>query len=181
MPDPVSETAGRTAVSSRKKNCLWFAVGFIWGAAAMFVGGMFYLRSAIIVEKEIPCSVESFSKNLPDVAEDFEWIVTPESCRVPAPEDGSQLRTFKLCQPDIAKFLVSRQDWRKLSAVLPCSVAVYEKKFGDRPRVYLARLNMPLIAYILGGMPSWVYPRYITPVQQEIIDKTVLAAPDRKK
>ena len=61
--------------------------------------------------------------------------------------DVHPVKVFSICKPSIANEILGGNDERYVSALMPCRIAVYEKKDG---KVYISRMNAGLIAKVLG-------------------------------
>ena len=61
--------------------------------------------------------------------------------------DVSPVKVFSICKPSIANEILGGNEERYVSALMPCRIAVYEKKDG---KVYISRMNAGLIAKVLG-------------------------------
>ncbi len=59
---------------------------------------------------------------------------------------GPRVKLVKLCNPEHAKSVLTTD--RYVSTLMPCTMAVWE---GDDDKVYLSRMNMPLMARMFGG------------------------------
>jgi uncharacterized protein (DUF302 family) len=60
-----------------------------------------------------------------------------------------RLTILSLCQPDHAYEILKEDSRKKVSAIMPCRLAVYEAKGG---KVYVAGLNVGLMSKMFGGM-----------------------------
>jgi len=58
------------------------------------------------------------------------------------------VKVIELCNPDLAFRILSRDEFREVSPMLPCRIAVYEKADGN---TYVARMNAPSFAGMVGG------------------------------
>ncbi len=58
------------------------------------------------------------------------------------------VKVIELCNPDLAFRILSRDEFREVSPMLPCRIAVYEKADGN---TYVARMNAPAFAGMIGG------------------------------
>ena len=63
-------------------------------------------------------------------------------------KDVLPVKVIELCNPDLAFRILSRDDSRDVSPMLPCRIAVYEKADGN---TYVARMNAPAFAGMIGG------------------------------
>ncbi len=58
-------------------------------------------------------------------------------------KDVRQVQVYEICHPDHAYKILSQDDERIVSSLMPCRVAVYEKSNGN---VYVSRLNAGLMS-----------------------------------
>jgi uncharacterized protein (DUF302 family) len=58
-------------------------------------------------------------------------------------KDVRQVKVYEICQPDHAYKILSQDDERIVSTLMPCRVAVYEKTNGS---VYVSRMNSGLLS-----------------------------------
>jgi uncharacterized protein (DUF302 family) len=58
-------------------------------------------------------------------------------------KDVKSVKVFEICQPDHAYEILSRNSERIVSNMMPCRIAVYEKKDGS---VWISRMNSGLVA-----------------------------------
>jgi len=58
-------------------------------------------------------------------------------------KDVNSVKIFELCQPEYAYEILSKDEERIVSNMLPCRVAIYEKADGS---VWISRMNMNVIA-----------------------------------
>lgn len=61
--------------------------------------------------------------------------------------DPGKIKIIKLCRPEYAAKMLSDEDSRYVSVMMPCSVSVYEKSDG----VYVSSMNMSLMSKVMGG------------------------------
>ncbi|MEN8170793.1 MAG: DUF302 domain-containing protein [Pseudomonadota bacterium] len=62
--------------------------------------------------------------------------------------DPGRIKVLKLCHPSIASKMLTPDDSKYVGAMMPCSVAVYEKSDGS---TYVSSMNMGLMATMFGG------------------------------
>lgn len=147
-----------------------FLVGFLWGAALIFIGGVLYLRHALIEERVSDQNFDQITMRIPGIAGQFSnWTVQDAGCTLPMSGDGSRMRAYRLCNSAYAAEMISGESDRRISAVLPCTFSVYEKKDG---KTYLSRLNVSLLGRLLGGAPARVLPDEVNP-DQELMLQTI--------
>ena len=63
--------------------------------------------------------------------------------------DPGRIQVLKLCKPEYASSLLQNDDTKFVGAMMPCSVAVYEKSDG---KVYVASMNMGLMSKMFSGV-----------------------------
>jgi uncharacterized protein (DUF302 family) len=62
--------------------------------------------------------------------------------------DPGKIKVIKLCKAGIAGRMLKPDDNKYMGAMMPCSVAVYEKQDG---KTYVSSMNMSLMATMIGG------------------------------
>jgi len=63
------------------------------------------------------------------------------------PGNLKRIRQYYVCSPPIAKQVLG--DSPHLSAIMPCTWAVYEKTDGS---VWLSKMNIPMMSKVMGGV-----------------------------
>lgn len=61
--------------------------------------------------------------------------------------DPGRITVLKLCSPEFASQMFSRDESKYVSVMAPCSIGVYEKSDG---RTYVSTLNMKLMSKLMG-------------------------------
>ena len=64
-------------------------------------------------------------------------------------KDVRRVQVFELCHPDHAYEILSRDDERIVSSMMPCRVAFYEKSDG---KTYVSRMNTGLMGKMMSGV-----------------------------
>lgn len=62
--------------------------------------------------------------------------------------DVLPVKVLELCNPGLAFQILSKDELRNVSPMLPCRISVYEKSDGI---TYIARMNAPAFAMMIGG------------------------------
>lgn len=161
--------AGHAAQAKRNSvKQIWiFLIGMLWGSALMFFGGVLFLRHNLLEERRTDRDFDSVISDLHSgTGKAPGWEIRNAGCPLPPSGDGCRMQSFQLCQRDYASELIEREEDRKISALLPCTFSVYEKKDGH---VYLSRLNVKLLGRLLGGMPAYVFPAKVSPEQERFL------------
>ena len=149
--------------SDRKYVGAFFA-GLLWGGVLVFIFGTLYLRSHTVLEYTSKYGFdETVRKIVENVSKSKGWSVKVGGCALPKASDGSKMRILKLCQADYAKKMLSDGRDRKVSAIIPCTFAVYGKPDG---KTYVSRLNVSLAGRLLGGAPGELFTGNITKEQE---------------
>ena len=63
--------------------------------------------------------------------------------------DVKSVKVFELCHPDHAKKILEADNERIVSSMMPCRVAIYEKKDG---KTYVSRMNSGLMAKTMSDL-----------------------------
>lgn len=58
-------------------------------------------------------------------------------------KDVRQVKVYEICQPDHAYNILSQDDERIVSSLMPCRIAIYEKSDGS---VFVSRMNAGLMS-----------------------------------
>jgi uncharacterized protein (DUF302 family) len=139
-----------------KKYIGAFFAGFLWGLALTFIFSITYVRRNIILENQSKYGFDETVKKVVDnIMANKGWTVKTGGCYLPQTMDGCNMRLLKLCNLKYAETMLTDEDDRKVSAVIPCSMAIYQKPDG---KTYISRLNVSLMGRFLGGKPGSVFP-----------------------
>ena len=55
----------------------------------------------------------------------------------------NKVKVYEICQPEFANMILSQDDERIVSTLMPCRVSIYEKSDG---KVYVSRMNSGIMA-----------------------------------
>jgi len=83
-------------------------------------------------------------------------------------EFGPKVRVVQLCKPEYAKEVLTTD--RQVSALMPCSIAVYE---GDDGRVYVSKMNTGLMGKLFGGTVAEVMGGKVAKDEAAILEPVV--------
>ncbi|THB66900.1 MAG: DUF302 domain-containing protein [Spirochaetaceae bacterium] len=59
------------------------------------------------------------------------------------------VKVFEICHPDHAEKILSQDDERIVSSMMPCRISIYEKSDG---KTYVSTMNTGLIGKLFGGL-----------------------------
>ncbi len=152
---------------------IFILIGLIVGAAITF----FIIRSMapkmMLVESESKYSFEETLQRLQQAIDQKGWK-TPavhdlQATLAKFDYDVRKVKVMAVCQPDIAQKILSRDDERIASSLMPCRISVYEKSDG---KVYVSRLNSIKMGSLFGGVIEEAMD--IAGHQSEMIIQTVV-------
>jgi uncharacterized protein (DUF302 family) len=130
----------------------WFIIGLILG----FAGGIFLLFlllrflffRILFHEEKSPFVFTDTCDALRIEAEKNHWRVLMvhdlQDAILKWGKEVNQIRVYELCNPEIAYTILVLDNERIASSLIPCRIAVYEKKNG---KTYMAVLNSGLISF----------------------------------
>jgi len=128
-------------------SILIILIGFITGALLTFL--VIFLGSPSIIMKE------SRSKyNFETTLEELRKVVEEKGWKLPCEHDlkatmakfnfqVNDVAVLEICNPSYANNILSQDDERIVSSLMPCRIAVYEKSNG---LVYISRMNSGLLS-----------------------------------
>lgn len=91
-------------------------------------------------------------QKLSDIGTEYDWrLIHLHDLQETMRKNGMQVNPVKvmeICNPDLAYRLLSEDDQRIYSNMMPCRIAVYEKEDGT---TYVSRINAAMLAAQIGG------------------------------
>jgi uncharacterized protein (DUF302 family) len=81
-------------------------------------------------------------------------------------QDIGRMMVFSICKPDYAEEILKDDGRKKVSAMMPCRVSVYETGNGN---VYIASMNVGLMSKLFGGVIEKVMKK-VSKEQEEMFD-----------
>ncbi|MCD6588385.1 MAG: DUF302 domain-containing protein [Candidatus Fermentibacteraceae bacterium] len=135
-----------------KKNIIFGVCGLVLGIILTGLFGFLSAPSAMINESESSMSFDETVEQIIANAEELDW-------KVPATHeihnsvarggyDVDKVTVIELCNVDLAGEILTGDDNRIVSSMMPCRVAVYETSDG---RVIISRMNTGLMSSVFGG------------------------------
>jgi len=131
-------------------------VGIVGGIVLAAVAGVSIMRSKMVVSKASAHAFDETCDRVEKVVGEAEgWSFPNDSFDMGAklieknalPDNLKRIKQYYVCSPKIAKTVLG--DTPKLSAIMPCTWAVYEKVDGS---VWLASMNIPMMSKMMGGV-----------------------------
>jgi uncharacterized protein (DUF302 family) len=109
----------------------------------------------MLIERESPLGFEQTLERIEANARDLGWKV-PQKWKVDFQRNFKKItdtdigpsRVLKMCEPFAAAKLLVKDEYKQLAAMMPCTIAVYEKSDG---KTYIAMMNLDAMAQMYGG------------------------------
>ena len=157
--------------SSEKRGVRWgsFLAGMLWGITVAFIFGVLYLRHSVLREYRSEFGFEQTVSTIMQSADRLPgWSPRfSSSCTLPETSDGTRVAIIELCHSKHASALLDDEQTRKTAAVIPCTIAVYQKSDGT---TYVSMLDLSLLGSFLGGRAAGVLTMEISPDHRAIVD-----------
>ncbi len=136
-----------------KKSIIWGVGGFAAGLIAMMVIIAVSAPGIMMNERESSYDFETSVAML-------EESITVNGWKMPTVHnlqgtierfgyDVLAVKVFEICHPDHAERILSQDDERIVSAMMPCRIAIYEKTDG---KTYVSTMNTGLMGKLFGGL-----------------------------
>lgn len=145
---------------------------FTAGAIAGLLMAAFAAQTLLIEEVASAYGVDETVERLTEAAQAEGWVVAGvrKLDENVARNGGPQLRPVRLvelCEPHYAGALLQDDRGGRLSAMMPCTISVYEKSDG---RAHVAAVNVALLGRLFGGATARVLSGEVAPDQARMID-----------
>jgi len=109
----------------------------------------------MLIEVASPLGFEETLERLEANAKEMGWKV-PEKWKVDfqrnllkvTDTDIGPNRVLKMCEPFAAAKLLLKDEYKMLTAMMPCTIAVYQKSDG---KTYIAMMNLQMMGEMYGG------------------------------
>lgn len=136
-----------------KKNIGIFIIGLVVGIIVAAAAGWLVMPRMMLHEHESKMSYEDTVAEIQKSAKENGWVVPKiykldESLKKAGHEDIERITIFSLCQPHHAYNILKNDADKKVTAIMPCRIGVYEKKDG---KVYVSGMNIGLMSKMFGG------------------------------
>jgi uncharacterized protein (DUF302 family) len=107
---------------------------------------------AVMMESQSKFGFDATVDTLSKIAVQSGWKVTMvHDLQETMKKNGKEVmpvKVMEICNPGLAYQILSRDDLRDVSPMLPCRISVYEKADG---KTYISRMNAPAFAGMIGG------------------------------
>lgn len=151
-------------------------IGFLAGVGATLLILWLSAPSLMILEDVSPNDYPNTVAQLEKSVVNAEWkIATTHDLQATMKKfniEVAPVKVFEICQPDHASKILNQSEERIVSSLMPCRIAVYEKKDG---KTYISRMNTKL----MGKMMDGIVPEVMAVASEEserIISETLVKA-----
>ena len=138
-----------------------FIVGAVVGIVALQVPAVQQMigqsmGSQMLIEVESPLGFDETLVKLEENARGAGWKV-PSKWKVNFQKnllkvtgtDIGKNQVLKMCEPQAAAKMLVHDEYKRLTTMMPCTIAVYEKSNG---KTYISIMNMEMLGIIYGGL-----------------------------
>ena len=134
-----------------KNKLLIFMVGLVTGVAITFIMLFTFLPKQMFVVNESKLSFNETVETIVASAAENKWSI-PHQYDLQATMKKHNLevnpvKVFSMCKPEHAYKILSSNEERLVSALMPCRIAVYEKD----GKTFVSMLNSGLFSKLLGS------------------------------
>lgn len=160
------------------KIIISFIIGVIVGIGALFVPPVQQmmgqsLGSQMLIEVESPLGFDETMVKLEENAKYAGWKV-PSKWKVNFQKnllkvtgtDIGKNQVLKMCEPAAAAKMLVHDEYKLLTTMMPCTIAVYEKSDG---KTYISLMNMEMLGMIYGGLIAEI-ANELAPQMLEMVD-----------
>lgn len=136
------------------KNIVFLMIGLIIG---LFLGGAVIWTSMPQLMIKVQPSRLGFEETVTainDSALSHGWKVPKiydiqQSLQMAGHEDMTMVKIISICNPDHSYNILREDANKKITAIMPCRIGVYEDHSG---RVFISSMNMGLMSKMFGGI-----------------------------
>jgi uncharacterized protein (DUF302 family) len=148
----IGEITTREITTMKKNIAIGGVGGFLLGVLVAGLLGWFMMPGLMIDESVSKLSFDETVQAVQDGAAAEDWTV-PSVMRLDeslkkSGFDVTPVAVVELCKPDLANDILSDDDSRVVSSLMPCRVAIYETADGE---VVISRMNTSLMSKMFGG------------------------------
>ena len=112
--------------------------------------------SHMLIEIESPLGFDETLEKLEENAKYMGWKV-PKKWKINFQQnlqkvtgtDIGKNQVLKMCEPEAAARILVHDEYKLLTTMMPCTIAVYEKSDG---KTYISIMNMEMLGMIYGGV-----------------------------
>lgn len=147
-------------------------IGGLIGAAVAALALVVVFRTRFIRVAESPYDLDTTIRTLVEVLEEADGWHTPgvrdlnELMRRHGLTFSPRIRVVEMCKASNSALIL--RDDRRLAALMPCAIAVYE---DDDGHVWVSRMNTRLVGRLIGGPGGRVLRHEMASAQAEVLSR----------
>lgn len=154
------------------KSISLLGTGFLAGVLATAVGVVVMMPRLMLKERVSPQGVEETVAIITQRVAEAGWVVSnvmplDQSVRKHGGAELPPIRLVNICQAGHASRLLVKGETRKVSVMMPCTIAVYA---GDDGKTRVATLNAGLLGRMFGGEVSAVMAGPVARDQERFVN-----------
>lgn len=154
------------------KSFMLVLFGILFGGVAVLFGAGLLAPAMMLREQVSPLPLEETVKRITEAAEKKQWVVSSvseleKSVKKHGGAEVLPVRLINLCQAHHASRILSDDQARIASVLMPCTISVYAKSDG---KVYIGSMNAGLMAKLFGGTIGEVMGGAVAAEQQSFIE-----------
>lgn len=135
------------------KNIIQIAIGFIGGMIIMTIIFWLIMPGLMLNVYKSNLNFEETVAAINSAAINQGWKVPKiydiqKSLQSAGHEDMTRVKIISICNPHHAYNVLKFDENKKITAIMPCRVGIYEKKDGQ---VYLSEMNIGFVSKMFGG------------------------------
>ena len=166
-------TGGQKQHKTYRLALLYIVIGLVAGAALTGAAVVTAMPKMMIVTQESQLGFDETVAALEQAIPEQGWVVSTvagmnQSMAIHGIAFEPRVKLVKLCKPEYAKSVLTTD--RHVSTLMPCTLAVWE---GDDGKVYLSKMNMPLMAKMFGGNIAKVMGTSVARDEHAILSRIV--------
>ena len=155
-----------------------FIIGIAAGIGVLFIPSVHQMLgqsigSYMLIEVESPLGFDETMIKLEENAKYAGWKV-PSKWKVNFQKnlmkvtgtDIGKNKVLKMCEPAAAAKMLVHDEYKRLTTMMPCTIAVYEKSDG---KTYISLMNMEMLGMIYGGLIKEIADE-LAPQMMEMVD-----------
>ena len=136
-----------------KKTLITAVIAAVLGAALMLAILFQSAAGIMLMEDEarydFDATVEAFRQTTLDKGWKIPTVHDLQETMNSFGKDVEKVKVFELCHPEHAYLILKQDQERVVSALMPCRIAIYQKRDG---KVYVSRLNSGLMGKMMKGV-----------------------------
>ncbi len=151
-----------------------FLIGLFMGF--IITGGIIFIKmpSLMLTERVSPLEINETVEKIKENAIKEGWVVAGvskmhESVKKHGGHDLSEVYLVNLCQADHAYKILSKDENKIVSVMMPCTISVYKKSDG---KTYVGSMNAGLLGKAFGGVVAEVMGNTVAEQQLKFLEFT---------